>query len=1096
MERVATDAYSTREDLWQSAAWYRALTLVERIALLRENTANPLSVVSDDDTDAKQRLHRWKEQYPFNKEENSFAQRLAADELTEDELLALLAEPPESLQARADASPVWLQRLADVFSALLPAADGTPSLLAKAIADAPALAMHDILLPLIKQGIDRLKQDIQALTQHYDQLPFHPERVVALLVPHLLGLVNQRMAKTMILELNIARVQGRLQGETPEERFQDFLRQLCRPDGMPLLLQEYPVLARLLEQAVDRWLRYELELLEHLCADWDEIRAVFQLPPDVGTLIGIAWGQGDTHRGGRCVTIFSWSSGLRLVYKPRSLAIDVHFQELLSWLNNLGFRPAFRVLRVIDKRTHGWSEFVNVEGCTTREEVERFYRRQGGYLALLYALEAADFHSENLIASGEHPILIDLETLLQPRIVPETTGQQKIAGPSLDDIVLRVGMLPYRIWPFRESEGIDISGLGGQAGQRIPLPMTIWAGSGTDEMRVNREHTTLQESNHRPRLQGQDVDTLEYLDCIVNGFTAAYRLLLQHRDALLQELLLRFAHDEIRCIMRPTPIYVTLINDSFHPDVLRDALDRDRLLDRLWAGAARNPHLARLVLAEQADARAGDVPMFTTSPDSHDLFTSQGAPLAEFFTMTGMEAARKRLASFSEDDMQRQIWVIKASFACLKLGIDKPAGRLLHLRPSQAEVSYGRLLAAARAAGDHLEKLAVRGAEHAGWFGITPIGERQWQILPTDIDLYSGTSGIALFLGYLGKLTGEERYTALAQQALNNVRALVAQREVFASVGAFGGIGSVIYLLSHLGTLWHDPVLYEEAEAIVRRLPDTIAQDKMYDVMAGSAGCIAALLSLYSVFPSDAVLEMAVRCGDHLLAHARPMQRGTGWPTELADVPLTGFSHGSAGIALNLLRLSAVSGDERFRQASLAAMEYERGVFVQEQRNWPDFRKDLRKAAQEQEERGQGEQGPSCMIAWCHGAPGIGLARLASLQFVDDAAIRAEIEAALHTTLMGGFGWSHSLCHGDMGNLDLLLVAAHILPDARYKEWLQRLAASLLDSIEEQGWITGVPMGLETPGLMNGIAGIGYHWLRLAAPEQVPSVLLLAPPVR
>ncbi len=35
-------------------------------------------------------------------------------------------------------------------------------------------------------------------------------------------------------------------------------------------------------------------------------------------------------------------------------------------------------------------------------------------LALFYALEATDFHHENLIAEGEHPVPIDLETLFQP----------------------------------------------------------------------------------------------------------------------------------------------------------------------------------------------------------------------------------------------------------------------------------------------------------------------------------------------------------------------------------------------------------------------------------------------------------------------------------------------------------------------------------------------------------------------------------------------------------------------------------------------------------------------------------------------------------
>jgi lantibiotic modifying enzyme len=56
------------------------------------------------------------------------------------------------------------------------------------------------------------------------------------------------------------------------------------------------------------------------------------------------------------------------------------------------------------------------------------------------------------------------------------------------------------------------------------------------------------------------------------------------------------------------------------------------------------------------------------------------------------------------------------------------------------------------------------------------------------------------------------------------------------------------------------------------------------------------------------------------------------------------------------------------------------------------------------------------------------------------------------------------------------------------------MTAMLLESIDTYGWVTGVPLKVETPGLMHGLAGIGYELLRLAEPENVPSVLLLAPP--
>ena len=40
-------------------------------------------------------------------------------------------------------------------------------------------------------------------------------------------------------------------------------------------------------------------------------------------------------------------------------------------------------------------------------------------------------------------------------------------------------------------------------------------------------------------------------------------------------------------------------------------------------------------------------------------------------------------------------------------------------------------------------------------------------------------------------------------------------------------------------------------------------------------------------------------------------------------------------------------------------------------------------------------------------------------------------------------------------------------------------------------WRSGAPGAVETPGLLMGLAGIGYELLRIANPDQVPSVLAL-----
>src|SRR5207237_9064231 len=107
------------------------------------------------------------------------------------------------------------------------------------------------------------------------------------------------------------------------------------------------------------------------------------------------------------------------------------------------------------------------------------------------------------------------------------------------------------------------------------------------------------------------------------GFSAAYRLLMQLRHALLSEIVPRFTHDEVRCVLRPSQAYALLLAESFHPNVLRDALDRDRHFDRLWVGVEQLSYLSRIIGAEHADLNDGDIPLFTTRSDSRALLTSR-----------------------------------------------------------------------------------------------------------------------------------------------------------------------------------------------------------------------------------------------------------------------------------------------------------------------------------------------------------------------------------------------------------------------------------------------------------------------------------------
>jgi type 2 lantibiotic biosynthesis protein LanM len=1071
---------------FQDPNWYHAVTLTERLASLRDVPGATVHVNGNLDL-ARRRLQRWRAQAPFPTD-TYFAQRLALDGLIEEDLLGLLGEPIEDVRKRFAAPPDWMAKLAKAFAC--PAAF-PPVPLPESLRRQPTAGFLDVIAPLLQQGRDRIHEGVAALRHTTDDLPFDPDTVTDILYAPLPARLLAALASTMALELNVARLQGVLPGTTPAERFQSFVARLGQREHALALLQEYPVLARHLLLQIERWSATSLEFLQHLCADRQALRTVFSPEQELGQLAQIEGEAGDLHRGGRAVLIARFSSGLQIVYKPKALAVAVHFQELLTWLNQRGTHPPFRTLEILDRGPYGWVEFVPAGSCASVAEVRRFYQRQGGYLALLYALEATDFHFENLIAAGEDPVLIDLEALFHPRLQPsDPTQAASHTREMMAASVLRVGLLPERIWSEEESEGVDVSGLGAVAGQLSPGPAPYWDGIGTDAMQRAYKRMPLPDGRHRPCVQDQDISVADYAGDIETGFTMIYRLLQEHRDELLAEdgPLARFAGDEVRVILRPTRTYALLQRESLHPDLMGNALDRDRFFDWLWTEVKRRPEMVKVLPAEREALLRGDIPMFTTRPDSRDLWSDASEPIVDFCDETGMDLVRRRLRQLSDADHARQLWFIQASLATVAKDTGRdPALTSPAAPPLQADRE--RLLAAARAIGDRLETLALysENRHDVTWIGLTFPKERQWSLLPLGMDLYDGLAGVALFLAYLGAVTAEERYTALARAACATLRKQVeAGQAALTTIGGFSGWGGLIYTYTHLAALWQDAGLLAEAETLVERLPALIERDEHLDLIGGAAGCIGSLLSLYRSAPSEKTLAAAVQCGDRLLARAQPREQGSAWVSSLApDRPLTGFSHGAAGMAWALLELAALSGAARFRTAALAAIAYERSLFSPDAGNWPDLRSHVVQA-----NNGQ----PGYATLWCHGAPGIGLARLRTLPYLDDAPTRAEIGTALQTTLTTGFGYNHSLCHGDLGNLELLVQAQQRLAEPRWREAVGHLTSQILAGIQSHGWRCGTPRQTESPGLMTGLAGIGYGLLRLAAPADVPSVLVLARP--
>ncbi len=1082
-----------------SAQWSHALTLAERNRLLADDLA-AWQPTDEDLARGQRHLDAWRAQLPFGDDEH-FAQRLAMDGIEPERLLTLLAAPLTLLRKRMPKPPAWLAQLAEAYTqaarawdewaAEEPAEDDLigddeapdESASDESAPDAELFGFLEFVRPLVDQACDRLQEGIDDLVAKGGDLPFDPETVEDVLIMNLPDPLLLRISRTLVLELHVARLQGVLAGDTPEERFESFVERLSQPAHSLAILTEYPVLARQLMICLDQWVTVSLEFLQRLCADWALIRSRFCPHDDPGVLVEFTGGAGDTHRSGRSVMIAEFDSGFQLVYKPKSLAVDVHFQELLAWLNARGCQPPLYTLAILDRGAYGWVEFVARQDCRSIEEVERFYQRHGAYLALLYALNANDFHHENLIAAGEHPVLIDLETLIQPLFDRmDDTRADSVAERAVIDSVMQVSLLPLRMWSSEDYVGVDISGLGDVAGQlspdRLPLPTAV----GTDAMRYVRERIELEGNAHRPALNGVEVRAADYVDQVAAGFAHVYRLLMAHRDELLEPggMLSRFAHDEIRVLLRQTRTYDQLLFESFHPDMLRDGLARERFLDRLWVAVPVRPYLAHVINAERSDLLQGDIPLFTTRPTSLALFGSDEKAIEGVLYETGMAVVQRRLQQMDEADLQRQTWFIKASFAALYAENEPVAVPVGQPFDAVAPVARAQLLDTVRTIADRLVETAIHGEDDASWIGLDLLDNQTWNISPLGIDLYGGVPGVALFLGYAGALLDDAQYTALARQALNT---LVWQtenlRDELLKIGGLYGWGGVLYTLTHLAALWDDQSVLAHAQEVVEIIAAHVGADDEFDVARGSAGAILALLGLHAQTLDERGLHVALACGDHLLANAQTLDQGLGWeiPPYGASL-LLGHAHGPAGIARALLELAAASGQERYGLAARQAMVRARSLY-------PSI----------------DEQQPSLVgLALASSTPTsavqLGLAHLCLHTHLGDPGLYDELRGALHAAQQDAGRLSHSLDGGDMGRLDLLLAAGSRLGDAALAAQVDRLAGSVLGDIVQGGWRCGVPSAVEVPSLMVGLAGIGYQMLRLAEPARVPSVLLLEPPVK
>ncbi|MFI0755833.1 type 2 lanthipeptide synthetase LanM family protein [Streptomyces anulatus] len=869
--------------------------------------------------------------------------------------------------------------------------------------------------------------------------------------------------RLLVAELGRARASGSLPGRTPQERFLAFTAGLCGPRQALRLLRAYPALAQELVAECHRWIRARSEFAVRFSADLEGLTARFGVTID--SLAGITeavFCAGDAHRNGRTVAVVRLRDGRRLVYKPRSLAVETNFARLTDWVNDRGPRHRLRATRVWERGEYGWAAHVAAAPCPDAPALERFYWRQGAFTALLHVLCAYDMHAENIVAAGEHPVFIDLEALFHAG-TPFDPAVEHPAESVLRESVCAVGLLPQRVIESDEDgvRAMDLSGLTGGArpGELRNRPTPAYADPGTDLMRERWGREELPRTSNRPVLGGREGDAIGHADAVADGFASCYRLLLAHRDELLgpDSPLNAFVDDEVRVVVRDTFAYRELLTASFHPDLLGDPAAREDSLRR----ALEQGPAPRVAASELRQLLQGDIPVFTTAPSGGPLRDDAGPVPGHAPVTTGLASVRERLANLSEADLESQLWFVRAALCTRAVDghrtdpaapghpVGPPDSVPAHALPSAGET--GALTDAVLALADRLRgtMLGSRESGLVDWMSLNLVDHRFWSIGPSGIGLGSGITGTALFLAEAAAVCGDDGARRCAEDVVATLfdPAELPEPEDLAELppGAFEVLGGGVHLLLRLADLWHDTSLLDTARLLVRALGEAQPRSGGPGLMSGAAGGLVVLADFHA------------RCGDEVsLASVRATARALRNAPPAADAS---FAFGSTGIGYALAVADQLLGTDG---ADLAGP--------------PVVPRDV----------------PGARNGWCGGAASRVFAaaglRLAGVPYHGGAVagdlttVRADVRRGLP---------DDSLCHGTLGLAEALRLAAACEPDPEAADEAEAVAIAVARRVLAGRARTGVPLGHHVPGLLEGAAGIGHGLLRAAAPASVPSVLLL-----
>lgn len=404
-----------------------------------------------------------------------------------------------------------------------------------------------------------------------------------------------------------------------------------------------------------------------------------------------------------------------------------------------------------------------------------------------YFLRISDLHLENLIAHGDKPLLVDIETMFQNKVISLNSAISKALYALNNQSVKAACLLPIKL-QLSNGEEVELSALSGKEAKLSSKFLAPVNTNNTDFHFKKVNQGVFRGGQNIPiNVNNQEVNFNDYKLNIVNGFSKLAMFVLENKQNFIKQVKM-FKNYRVRVLTKGTERYASMLRFANHPNYNKEMKYRERLMLNIYTYPYKDK---RIIKSEVNDLLFNDIPFFSAIVGSKDIYDSRENKIENYFKKSGLQLAVDRIEAFSQNEyINQKILLLNSLDLCTKK-VMSPVKRASCIKPIDKQTSKKCLLQNIEDIANQFMSNAYMDDLNCTFNEIYDDGKKS-SITVANEDFKNGLSGIALFFYDLYHFTGKKIYREYYSKTINQAILLTKYRKI---ESATTGLLSPIYPL-------------------------------------------------------------------------------------------------------------------------------------------------------------------------------------------------------------------------------------------------------------------------------------------------------------